>query len=115
MKKRIAFDVKGTLFGPKQRQVVQMFKEFKLQGCEMFIWSSMPSYCLDAQKELGLDAELITKRTINETEPEDLMDIAVEDDHSQTYLATKQLVFVDEIPDDEASIAEFVRDLITHR
>ena len=115
MKKRIAFDVKGTLgSGPQQKKVFALFQAFEEQGCEMFVWSGVGSFATDLVRTLGLRAECMTKRTIHDTDPADLMDIAVEDEHQQTYLATKQLVFVDEIPDSLEDIAEFVRDLITH-
>ena len=40
------------------------------------------------------------------------MDIAVEDDVSQTWLATKKLIFVHEIPSDESRFEEVFGSLL---
>ena len=97
---RVAFDVKGTLAGPEK--IEKFFKWFQSKGCEMVIWSNLYSYTTEIKEKLGLEAETMSKKGTFDCEDEmEYMDIAIEDDHSQTWLAAKKIIFVDEVPENE--------------
>lgn len=111
---KIAFDVMGTLMGQNQDKVLRLFHAFEKMGHTMYVWSNSINYAFDAvnQHKLNVPAERIMYKYTKfdaEMEQMDVMDVAVEDDKSQTYLATKKLVLVYEIPDD---VEEFAKTLI---
>jgi len=110
---RIAFDVKGTIEGSKKKQVLRMFELFQKAGHKVFVWSNSYGYAVDAVRDNNLaNTSPMDKMMKMDAEEEQMMDIAVEDDHSQTWLAAKKFVFVDEIPDDMVLVDIFVEELL---
>lgn len=113
---KIAFDVMGTLSGKDQNKVLHLFRTLEHMGHTMFVWSNSIQYAFDivSQLKLAVPAERVLYKystfDVKKEEGLDIMDIAVEDDTSQTYLATKKFVFVHEIP--EINTDEFV--LLVH-
>lgn len=98
---KIAFDVKGTLSGPHQDKVRRLFHFLQSQGHEMIVWSNSYAYALDIVKELGLKAECMSKNMASDAELfENWIDIAIEDDLTQTWLGAKRIVFINDIPED---------------
>jgi hypothetical protein len=95
---KIAFDVKGTIEGPKQKEVLELFSRLWTAGHEMFVWSNLESYAVDAVEKYNLPATAIRKYSSTDAEDRGFMDIAIEDDPSQTWLGAKQIVFVHELP-----------------
>ena len=96
---RVAFDVKGTLAGPEK--IERFFRWFQSKGCEMVIWSNCFSYAVEMQEKLKTDSRVMTKVGTFDCDEYDYMDIAVEDDPSQTWLAAKKIILVDEVPETE--------------
>lgn len=109
---KIAVDVKGTLEGPKRKQIVHIIKEALNKGYEVTIWSNG----LGRQGAEGLEREYgiklpyedkFSKRDA-ETWERGLFDLAIEDDTSQSYLAAKKFLWVHEIPEsDEDALKAF--------
>jgi hypothetical protein len=95
---RIAFDVMGTIEGPKQKQVLELFSRLWTAGHEMFVWSNLESYAVDAIKKHNLPATSMRKYSSTDAEERGFMDLAIEDDPSQTWLGAKQIVLVSELP-----------------
>jgi CspA family cold shock protein len=98
---KIAFDVKGTIEGPKQKEVLELFWRLQREGHEMFVWSNLFSYAAQAVIDHKLPATALLKNGISDY-PESaygLMDVAIEDDRSQTWLGANKIVFVDELND----------------
>lgn len=99
---RIAVDVKGTLEGSMRAQIVRMMMFLQDQGHEVVVWSNSYSFAVEAVMKLAetpleqIDA--ISKQATWDTE--ERFDIAIEDDRSQTWLAAKNFIWVDEIPID---------------
>lgn len=54
---KIAFDVKGTIEGPKGKFVLGMLKMFQDAGHEVIVWSNAYGYAVDAVRDHELDAE----------------------------------------------------------
>lgn len=100
---RVAFDVKGTIEGPKKELILKLFKGLQEKGHTCVVWSNLYSYAVDA----------IVDNNLENTEPEQkyskgdvasgiypsrkAFDLAIEDDRGQTYLAANRFLFVDEI------------------
>jgi hypothetical protein len=106
---KIAFDVQGTLEGPKGEQVLYIFNLLKQQGHELFVWTNGMIF----PNELKNDAIFITKIAKIDCDNEEMfMDLAIEDDRYQTYLAAKAFMFVDEIPEKFEDIKEFLKKYI---
>ncbi len=100
--KSVAFDVKGTIEGPKKELVLRLFKSLQSKGVKCVVWSNLYSYATDAIKDNNLENTYAeSKRTISEFKEWGLepFDLAIEDDRSQTWLASKRLIFVDELTD----------------
>lgn len=99
---KVAFDVKGTLVGYHQDKVRKLLKWFQGQGAEITVWSNLYQYAYEAAEELRID-NVETKYSSYDAKEQGrtLFDFCIEDDHGQWYLATKQIIFVDMIPDDE--------------
>ena len=100
---KVAFDVKGTIDGHKQDLVLKLFKGLQNKGHECVVWSNLYSYAVDAIRDHKLtNTEAMSKMSRfdlrdREMEP---MDIAIEDDRSQTWLGAKRFIFVDELNED---------------
>jgi len=100
MKKRIAFDVKGTIEGPKKALVLHIFEQLQAQGHECIVWSNLYSYAVDAIKDNNLqNTYAISKLSKGDcaARGEEMFDLCIEDDRSQTYLGAKKFAFVDEL------------------
>jgi hypothetical protein len=95
---KIAFDVKGTLDGPKGHIVLSALKHLQKMGHECIVWSNSYSYAVDFVKEHKLEGVRAEQKYDKwNTPPEHFYDFAIEDDRSQTYLAAKQFIFVHDI------------------
>lgn len=103
----IAFDVKGTLDGEKAAKLRDILVTLRDIGHKVYVWSNSYGYAVDMVKKLepylsveGESVEAISKYTRGDAKMESktMMDIAFEDDESQTWLAAKKFVFVREIP-----------------
>lgn len=117
---KIAFDVKGTLIGYHQDKVLKLFYALQSMGCEMFVWSNSINYAFEAVKthSLKVDAQhVMYKYTTVDVEVEGIeaMDVAIEDDRSQTYLGAKRIIFVDEIPEEPQEMALFIKNILKGR
>lgn len=104
---KIVFDVKGTIEGPSQKQVLALYHEFERLGHEMYVWSSLYSFATYAIKTHKLKAKPISKIERSDLDPSDYFDIAI-DDENQTYLATRRLVLVQDISDDIPAFAKIL-------
>lgn len=101
---RVAFDVKGTIEGPKQDLVLKLFRGLQKQGHTCVVWSNMWTYAKEAIKTHNLtNTEADTKKSVS-----DLMnwgiplfDLAIEDDREQgTYLGASEFIYVDELTEE---------------
>lgn len=98
---KIAFDVMGTIEGPKKNQVLAMIRHLKEHGHEVVVWSNLYSYATDAVEDYDLQVEAMSKKMMLDYDSEsEAMDLAIEDDRSQTWLGAKKFLFVDELPHD---------------
>lgn len=107
---KIAFDVKGTIEGPKQKQVLELFWRLQEAGHEMFVWSNLFSYAAQAIIDHGLPATAIRKNSLTEANDTayGLMDLAIEDDRSQSYLGAIKIIFVDELESEIEFLGEYL-------
>lgn len=105
---RIAFDVKGTIEGPKKKYVLMLLKNLQSKGHHITVWSNLYSYAVDAVKDNHLDCEFDSKRTTGDCadDASRLMDLAIDDDSSQTWLASKRFIWVHDIPETDELINE---------
>jgi hypothetical protein len=105
---KIAFDVKGTLVGHHQEKVRKLFHYLVCPENKMFVWSNSWEYAYTTVEDLNLLATPELKKSARDLEDwnRPLMDIAIEDDKSQTWLGAKKIIWVDEIPDDVAKFAK---------
>ena len=99
---RIAFDVKGTLDGPKGHIILSALHHLLKQGHTCVVWSNLYSYAADFVRDNELDklgVEAMSKKSLSDLEGYDTQpfDYAIEDDTRQTYLAAKQFIFVHQI------------------
>jgi hypothetical protein len=98
---KIAFDCKGTLLGVNSNdKVVRLYRWLERKGHKLIIWSNMYSYALEAAKKHKLKGECTLKYGNFETEQENFVDVAI-DDEKCDWLATKKLILVKDIPEDE--------------
>jgi hypothetical protein len=110
---KVAFDVKGTLIGPDQEKVRDLYNFMRNMKCEMVVWSNLGSYAVDAVKSLKLNARACTKYSMSDAgSGSDVMDLAIEDDSTQTWLAAKHILLVKDIPNDLKSIEKLAKELI---
>ena len=112
---KIAFDVMGTIKGPKKEQVLKMFKLFQEAGHEVIVWSNSFGYAVDAINDNNLtNTEPRDKRMKMDVDYEEnrYVDIAIEDDRRQTWLAAKKFIWVDEIPIDMVDVDALVKELL---
>lgn len=105
---RIAFDVMGTLEGRDEAKVLRLYKALQDRGHDMHIWSSSFSMAMSVNQRLSLDATVQGKFSKAEAanEGDELMDIAIDDDSSQTWLGAKYIVLVRDIPNDVEAFAD---------
>lgn len=96
---KIAFDVKGTIDGPKGDVILEAFKKLQELGHTCVVWSNLYSYATDAIAKHGLNAEAHDKRMKMDLEYDEsrYFDVAIEDDRRQEYLAANRFIFVDDI------------------
>jgi threonine dehydrogenase-like Zn-dependent dehydrogenase len=96
---RIAFDVKGTLEGPKKNILLVVFAELQKRGHECVVWSNSYGYAVDAVRDNDLNAEAMSKTTKWDVDDDQakFVDVAIDDDSSQTWLAAKRFIWVHEI------------------
>lgn len=100
MKKRVAFDVMGTLTGNKGSLIEHIFRALQAEGVECVVWSNSFGYAIDAIASLNLEnTHPMRKMSRFELQEHNLemFDLAIEDDRSQTWLGAKDFAFVDEI------------------
>lgn len=107
---RIAFDVKGTIEGPKGAVILEAFRKLQGLGHVCAVWSNLYSYATDAIKKHGLEAEAMSKKMMLDYDSEsEAFDVAIEDDRSQTWLGAKTLIFVDEITDADSLVERITK------
>lgn len=115
---KVAVDVKGTLEGPRRKQIVEIIKFLLNRGDQVVVWSNG----LGRQGAEGLEKEYgiklsyedkFSKRDASEWGV-DLFDLAIEDDKSQDYLAAKKFLWVHNIPEDltENNVEQVLNDKI---
>lgn len=96
---RIAFDVKGTLDGQYGKFVLGMLEMMLERGHQVTVWSNSYSYAADFVLKHNLQGvsfkTKVSKWDIDNDETQ-FYDVAVEDDKTQTYLAAKKFIWVDE-------------------
>lgn len=97
---KIAFDILGTLQGRDSAKVVALYRALQNKGHDMHVWSSDFAMAMRVNRELKLDATVQGKVSKSEAENEgdSYMDIAIDDDSTQTWLAAKYIVLVRDIP-----------------
>lgn len=108
----IAFDVKGTLEGPKGDLIKVIADTLSREsfGCKIVIWSNLTSYAYDCAKTMTFPCEPMGKMMMSDLEsPDQAFDFAIEDDRSQTWLAAKNIIFVDEINDIDSVVDRIMR------
>ena len=111
---KLACDVKGTLEGSKKKQVLKLLELFAKAGYEITVWSNSYGYAVDAVKDNNLKANFESKRMKMDLDYDETRyyNFAIEDDHQQDYLAAKQFIWVDDIPDDIEQVELFFRELL---
>lgn len=106
---RIAFDVLGTLKGYKGPALAEAFKKLQALGHECVIWSSEYSMTVEIKKHYGLEnCQCMQKESKAEYNKDEMFDVAVEDQRSQTYLNTRAFAFVDELRSNPDLMVEFI-------
>lgn len=105
---KIAFDCMGTLMGPSKAKVVALYKALQNRGHDMYVWSSEYSLARNLNENLKLNGKVEEKFSKNQAiaSGEELMDIAVDDDATQTWLGAKYIVLVRDIPNDIEAFAD---------
>jgi hypothetical protein len=93
---KIAFDVKGTLEGTREKFVLALLIQLQEMGHECIVWSNSYGFAVDCVKRLGLvGVRAESKSDKWSLEEVNFYDVAIEDDHSQEWLAVKRIIFVD--------------------
>lgn len=108
---KIAFDCLGTLDGFNKAKVLALYRALQSRGHDMYVWSSEYSMAIRLNKELNLNGKPISKFGSRPWESEDgieddKMDIAIDDDASQTWLAAKYILLVRDIHGDIEELAD---------
>lgn len=106
---KIAFDVKGTLDGSNKELVLKFFHAMKNAGHQVEVWSNSIMYASECVRENNLDVSYSWKDAKSDVDYDEskYFDLAVEDDTRQTYLATKEFLWVHEI--NESNIDELIK------
>ena len=96
---KIAFDVSGTLDSEHYGVAIRyLLHHLKLLGHEITIWSNSSSYIKDFIEKYNIEGvNTMTKKSKHDLEPEDHMDICIENDRCQTYLAAKHIIWAHEV------------------
>lgn len=99
---RVAFDVNGTLFGPKQTSLLAILEYYRQRGHEIVVWSNSYTYVTQAIESLNLRPclSMIKQYTYGTPELPHAVDLAFEDDAGQDNLDTHSWVLVADVPDD---------------
>lgn len=110
---RIAFDVKGTIDGPKGKFVLGLMAFLQELGHECVVWSNSYSFAADAVRDHNLKVEYMSKKMKGDMDHDETQfyDFAVEDDTSQTWLAAKSFIWVHELPGAMGGIKKLAEDI----
>lgn len=109
---KIAFDVKGTLDGPKTKFVLAMLIALQEMGHECIVWSNSYGYAVDCVRNLGLVNVRAESKTDKWSRDEaNFYDVAIEDDKQQTWLAAKHFIWVDDIPGAMGGVMKLVAEI----
>jgi hypothetical protein len=111
---RIAFDVKGTIEGPSKTLVLSLLKGLKARGHEIVVWSNAFQFAQDAVDDNQLTGcSPISKRASHDLgfDESQYLDLAIEDDSSQTWLASKRFIWVHNLPKTDEGIAKLVESI----
>ena len=104
---RIAIDVKGTLEGPRKQDLIKLIKAMQAKGHTVLVWSNLYSYAVDAVRDNALNCTPQSKTTKWDVSDESqFVDLAIDDDSSQTWLAAKRFIWVHQLPDDIQTLIE---------
>lgn len=106
---RIAFDVKGTIEGPKKKFVLGLLQYLHGMGHEVIVWSNSYEFAKDAVRDNGLiNVKFQSKETVMDLDEESshMMDLAIDDDRSQTWLASRRFIWVHDLPEATGGIKE---------
>jgi hypothetical protein len=108
---RIAFDVLGTIQGPKGSVILEAFKRLQDAGHECVVWSSDYGLAVNAVKRHALNADSMGKLSGYELTERGLeaFDVAIEDDRGQTYLGAARFVWVDTITDVDSLVESILK------
>lgn len=97
---KIAFDVQGTLDGPKGEVLKKLLELFIKEGHEVVIWSSSLTMAKEMASKLNSSCPYMRKVWSHDYHsPEDFMDIAFDDDSTLKLLAHKTY-YVQSLPND---------------
>lgn len=108
---KIAFDVKGTLVGPKGVIIRYILSQLKLKGHQITVWSNLYSYATEFVSDYGLEdveANYKFSKSDVDNEQDKFFDVAFEDDRDQGYLASKLIIFVGDVPTDLESVKRLI-------
>ena len=73
---KVAFDVMGTLIGPHQDNVLQLYRSLEAIGCVMIVWSA---YDIEKIRELIAPLGITPHYIFKKVSPEVYPDICVDD------------------------------------
>lgn len=100
---KIAFDVKGTLDGPRGFQVRKLLYDLHQAGHQIFIWSNSIDYAVEEKKKHDLEGihALIkfAKSDVDLDNKDRMMDLCIEDDRRQDYLGAYKILYVHQLLD----------------
>jgi hypothetical protein len=114
---RIAFDVKGTIEGPKQKFVLGLMEYLKEAGHEIIVWSNSLSYAMDAVRDHELSCPAVSKRALYDidNDVDQCVDLAIDDDSSQSWLAAKRFIWVHDLPGAMGGIKNMAESITNQR
>jgi hypothetical protein len=110
---RIAFDVKGTLQGHDGERVLALLLKLQELGHECLVWSNSYGYAVDCVKKLGLKCEYQSKTDKSDADHDETryVDLAIDDDSTQTWLASKRFIWVRDLPKDIEGILKLAHEI----
>lgn len=111
---RFAFDVKGTIEGPKKKQVLELFRILQALGHTCDVWSNSYGFAVDCVKSNKLNAAPTSKQMKMDLDHDEtkFYDVAIEDDTQQTWLAARRFVWVKDLPESMEAIEVLAHQLI---